>query len=52
MSNSLPKVEAFLSALKEQSFFKDENTQGSVLWYNLNGRVFGFFGKQLEVHSH
>ena len=33
MSNSLPKVEAFLSALKEQCFFKDENTQGSVLWY-------------------
>lgn len=33
MSNSMPKVEAFLSALKEQYFFKDENTQGSVLWY-------------------
>jgi len=33
MSNSLPKVEAFLSTLKEQCFFKDENTQGSVLWY-------------------
>ncbi len=33
MPTSLPKVEAFLSALKEQSFFKDENTQGSVLWY-------------------
>jgi hypothetical protein len=31
--NSLPKVEAFLSALNEQSFFKDESTQGSVLWY-------------------
>lgn len=33
MSPSLPKVEAFLSALKEQSFFKDANTPGSVLWY-------------------
>ncbi len=33
MSNSLPKVEAFLSALREQSFFNDKNTQGSVLWY-------------------
>ncbi len=33
MPNSLPKVEAFLSALREQSFFRDENTQGSVLWY-------------------
>jgi hypothetical protein len=33
MLNSLPKVEAFLSALEEQCFFKDENTQGSVLWY-------------------
>lgn len=33
MSSSLPKVEAFLSALKEQSFFKDGNTSGSVLWY-------------------
>lgn len=33
MPNSLPKVEAFLSALKDQRFFKDENTQGSVLWY-------------------
>lgn len=32
MSNSLPKVESFLTALKEQCFFKDENTQGSVLW--------------------
>lgn len=31
--NSLPKVEAFLSAINEQSFFKDESTQGSVLWY-------------------
>jgi hypothetical protein len=29
----MPKVEGFLSALKEQSFFKDESTQGSVLWY-------------------
>lgn len=29
----LPKVEALLSALNEQSFFKDESTQGSVLWY-------------------
>jgi hypothetical protein len=29
----LPKVEAFLAALNEQSFFKDESTQGSVLWY-------------------
>lgn len=33
MSTSPPKVEAFLSALREQSFFKDENTQGSILWY-------------------
>lgn len=33
MSNSLPKVEVFLSELKEQCFFKDETTQGSVLWY-------------------
>jgi hypothetical protein len=33
LQNSLPKVEAFLSALSEQSFFKDESTQGSVLWY-------------------
>ena len=33
MSNSLPKVEAFLSSLKEQSFFRDASTQGSVLWY-------------------
>jgi hypothetical protein len=28
-----PKVEAFLSALHEQPFFKDESTPGSVLWY-------------------
>lgn len=33
MTNSLPKVEAFLAALQEQSFFKDAGTQGSVLWY-------------------
>ena len=33
MSNSQPKVEAFLSALKKQSFFKNESTPGSVLWY-------------------
>ena len=33
MLTSLPKVEAFLSALIEQCFFKDENTQGSALWY-------------------
>ena len=33
LQNRLPKVEAFLSALNEQSFFKDELTQGSVLWY-------------------
>ena len=33
MSPPLPKVEAFLSALNEQSLFKDQNTQGSVLWY-------------------
>jgi hypothetical protein len=33
MLPSQPKVEAFLSALKEQSFFKDETVQGSVLWY-------------------
>ncbi|CAE6501921.1 MAG TPA: DUF4231 domain-containing protein [Nitrosomonas nitrosa] len=33
MTNSLPKVEAFLSALQEQRFFKDAATSGSVLWY-------------------
>jgi len=33
MPNTLLKVETFLAALKEQSFFKDQNTQGSVLWY-------------------
>ncbi len=33
LQNRLPKVEAFLSALNEQSFFQDESTQGSVLWY-------------------
>jgi hypothetical protein len=33
MPTTLPKVEAFLAALKEQSFFKDANTQGSILWY-------------------
>jgi hypothetical protein len=33
VQNSLPKVEAFLSALNEQNFFKDESTPGSVLWY-------------------
>lgn len=33
MPTTRPKVEAFLSALKEQSFFKDANTQGSILWY-------------------
>lgn len=31
--NSLPKVEAFLFALNQQSFFKDESIPGSVLWY-------------------
>ena len=33
MTTTLPKVDAFLSALKEQSFFKDERTKGSILWY-------------------
>jgi hypothetical protein len=33
LQDPLPKVEAFLSALNEQSFFRDESTQGSVLWY-------------------
>jgi urea transporter len=33
MPNDLPKVEAFLSGLKEQTFFDDEGVQGSVLWY-------------------
>ncbi|SFU66666.1 hypothetical protein SAMN05216417_11375 [Nitrosospira multiformis] len=33
LQNPFPKVEAFLSALHEQTFFKDESTQGSVLWY-------------------
>jgi len=33
MPSSLPKVEAFLSALKEQRFLKDATTPGSVLWY-------------------
>lgn len=33
MTNSLSKVEAFLSALQEQSLFKDTGTQGSVVWY-------------------
>jgi hypothetical protein len=33
MPDSLPKVEAFLSALREQTFFKDEDAQGSILWY-------------------
>jgi len=33
MTTPLPKVEAFLAALQERSFFKDANTQGSILWY-------------------
>ena len=33
VQNPLPKIEAFLSALKEERFFKDESTEGSVLWY-------------------
>ena len=33
LQTPFPKVEAFLSALNEQTFFKDESTQGSVLWY-------------------
>lgn len=33
MSTQLLKVEAFLSALHGQSFFKDAATPGSVLWY-------------------
>ena len=30
---SQSKVEAFLGALKDKCFFKDENTQVSILWY-------------------
>jgi hypothetical protein len=33
MSQCQPKVEAFLSELKELPFFGGANTQGSVLWY-------------------
>lgn len=33
VQNSLPKVEAFLTALQEERFFKEESTEGSVLWY-------------------
>lgn len=33
MASTLPKVEAFLAALQQQSFFKDAATQGSILWY-------------------
>jgi hypothetical protein len=33
MPSSLSKVGAFLSALKERSFFKDAMNQGSVRWY-------------------
>jgi hypothetical protein len=33
MSNSQQRIDTFLSSLKEQSFFKDASTQGSVLWY-------------------
>ena len=33
MADSMPKVEAFLAALREQSFFKDASTPGSILWY-------------------
>lgn len=33
VQNTLPKVEAFLSTLREQNFFKDETSPGSVLWY-------------------
>jgi len=31
--NSLPKVEAFLSAVGDQTFFKDESVEGSILWH-------------------
>jgi hypothetical protein len=33
MSDQLPKLEAFLAALHEQTLFKDEKTDGSVLSY-------------------
>ena len=33
MATSLPQVEAFLTALNQQSLFGDANTPGSVLWY-------------------
>ncbi|MEO6798993.1 MAG: DUF4231 domain-containing protein [Rhodanobacter sp.] len=33
MSFMLPKTELFLGAVKEQTFFKDEAVQGSILWY-------------------
>ena len=33
MSTSLPRVEAFLSSLQEQSLFKSKDAFGSILWY-------------------
>jgi len=33
MANPLPQVEAFLTALNQQSLFGDAKTTGSVLWY-------------------
>lgn len=33
MSDTLTKTDMFLSALKEQTFFKDKAVQGSILWY-------------------
>jgi hypothetical protein len=33
MAESMPKVDAFLAALHQQSLFGDARTPGSVLWY-------------------
>lgn len=33
MAQPLPNVEMILSELKEQRLFKDEDTEGSILWY-------------------
>jgi hypothetical protein len=33
MSNSLPRVEAFLAALGEQTLFGDDTTDGSIRSY-------------------
>jgi vacuolar-type H+-ATPase subunit I/STV1 len=33
MADAMPKVDAFLAALRQQSLFGDASTPGSVLWY-------------------